>query len=222
MNVNTCYSIINYACNKNQQGNVTPDQFNLIINQAALSFMDYLLGQFQQYQPMRPFSRVQYGQNETTRQRLTPLIYEYILNLDASGFVSYPGDYEQTDAMWKLYGFERIRYVQQDQLWFVYNSVINPYQTNPFHLIKDEGFQFYPASLNQTRLSYVRTPPTIVWGYDLDVGGRPVYNPAKSTDPVFYDTDMLEVLVRALRLVGVNLQAAQVSQYAEEIKQQGQ
>jgi len=34
--------------------------------------------------------------------------------------------------------------------------------------------------------------------------------------------DMLEIIARALRMVGVNLQAQEVSQFAEQVKQGGQ
>lgn len=223
MTVDFLYRIILYAVSKNkQQGYVSPADFNLVINQGSKSFQTYLVGEFQQYMPGRPVPRVGYGQNQRVRQRLTPTIYGFILNVDGTGFSPYPGDYEETDAMWSLYGVNRIRFCSQDKFYSLYNSRIDPYQTNPFYLIEDEGFRLYPNNINQTRLSYIRTVPEIVWAYTLDGNNRPVYDPANSIDPVWSDLDCLEVAVRALRLVGVNLQAADVSAYAETIKNQGQ
>ena len=71
-------------------------------------------------------------------------------------------------------------------------------------------------------MSYVRTPPAIVWGYVLDSNGVPVYNPATSQDPVWSDTDMLQIIVRGLAAVGVNLQLGTLIQYTQEIKNTGQ
>lgn len=223
MTVNDVYKIVLYAASKNlQQGYISPDDFNLVINQAQTSFQDYLLGEFQQYRPFQPVSRVGYSNNETTRQRLQPLIYWYTLNVDTIGFAPYPGDYQQTDAMLSIYGNNRIRFSQQDKLFSLYNSKIDPYQTNPFYLIENKGFRFYPNDINQTRLSYVRTAPKIVWAYTLDVNGVPVYDPVNSVNPVWYDVDILEIIARALRIIGVNLQSNVISQYANEIKTQGQ
>jgi len=222
MDVNEIYELVQYIIAKNQQGYLTPDEFNLTINQAQRSYQSYLLGNFQQYSPGRPVARVELGQNSVVRQRLSPSIYNYILSVDTTGFSSYPGDYLQSDAMWSLYGFKRIKNVQQDSLWSYYGSVIDPIATNPIYLIEDVGFRFYPSSTLAARLSYVRNAPDMVWGSVDDVNGRPVYSPAHSTQPIWDDSSMLEIIVRALSMVGVNLQLSAVLQYSEQIKSQGQ
>lgn len=220
--VNDWYLIIQLALNKNQDGDITPDQFNLLAHQCQLSFCDFLLGQMQQYQPSRPQPRIQYSENRTIRQKLTPLIYGYLLNVDSNGFSPYPSDYQETDAMWSYYGFNNFKFVRQDALRSYYNSKIDPIATNPIYLIKDKGFQFYPANVGHSNLSYVRTPPRIYWAYTLDANGRPVYDPINSEQPVWNQVDALDIIGRMLRLMGVNLQASVVSQYANEIKSGGQ
>lgn len=222
MTVDFCYSLMNFLINKNQDGYLSPEQFNTIINQAQNSYMDYMLGEFQQYQYKQAQPRVGYSQNQNTRQRLTPIIYGYNLNIDVTGFSPYPGNFQQVDAMWSMYGFSRIRYVEQERLYSTVNSSIDPVATNPIYLIEDNGFRFYPITTGQAKLSYVRTPNTIIWGYTLDINGRPVYDPATSSDPEWYDTDMLEIISRALRMVGLNLQSNEISQYANEISKGGQ
>lgn len=222
MTVNEVYLLMQYIVNKNQSGYLSPSQFNLVINQGQRSYEEFLLGQFQGYAPGRPIPRVQYGNNETTRQRLTPLIYGYRLAIDSQGKSPYPGDYIATDAMTSIYNFQRVRFVQQDALYSFYNSKIDPIATNPIFLIKDTGFQFYPTTLGQADLSYVRKAPNMVWGYTTDVNSRPVYSAAHSTQPVWNDDAMFEIIVRALALVGVNLQLGVVIQFAQQIKQGGQ
>ena len=223
MNINEVYELVLYCVAKNlQDGYVSPDDFNRTINQAQKSYSAYLLGVFNTYIPGRPVSKVELGQNSVVRQRLSPTIYGFILNPDTTGFSPYPADYLQTDSMWSLYGFDRIRYVQQDSLWSFYNSVIDPIATNPIYLIEDTGFRFYPQSIGQTRLSYVRNPPEIRWGYTLDVNGMPVYNPLTSIDPVWDDASIWEIVIRALAMIGVNLQLGVVMQYSNEIKNAGQ
>lgn len=224
MNVNEVYEIILYACAKNQsQGYVSSDDFNRTINIAQKSYASYLLGSFQTYIPGRPIARVELGQNSVVRTRLTPIIYGYNLNVDSTGFSPYPGDYLQVDAMWSIYGYNRIRYTDQDRWYSSYNSVIDPpIYGNPIYKIEDLGFRFAPESINRAKMSYVRNPPDMVWGYDEDINGLPVYNPIKSTQPVWDDASILEIIVRALAIIGVNLQLNVVQQYAQTIKTQGQ
>jgi len=221
--VDDVYQIVTYAVGKNlQQGYVSPADFNLIINQAQKSYVSYLLGSFQQYQPGRPTARVEFGQNSVVRQRLSPIIYQTNLAINSSGFSSYPADYLQVDAMWSLYGYQRIREVQQNFLYSTYNSVIDPIADWPIYTIEDVGFRFFPVTLGSAKMSYVQQPPDMIWGYVLNVNGVPVYNAATSVQPVWDDATILEIIVRALRLVGVNLQYNDVSAYANQIQVQGQ
>lgn len=223
MNVNQVYLLINYIINKNQQGNLTPENFNLIINQSQRQFLDFLLGEYQKYQIKRPIAVVEFGQNERIRQSISPLIYGAVLSPNSStGIAPFPSDYEYPDAMWSLYGFYNIKFIQQDRQDSYYHSTIDPVVTNPVYLINHEGFQFYPENIGAARMSYVRTPPTIKWAYIEDLRGRPVYDPLNSIDPVWSEVDMMQIIVRALQMVGINLQQNMVAGYANEIKTNGQ
>lgn len=223
MDINDVYSIMLYAIRKNQNGNLNPASFNLVINQAQWSYTDYLLGQFQKYTPGRPFAAVEFSQNEDIRQRLSPFIPAPVtLTINGSGIAPYPTGYLNSDAM--TYGAyrQRVKFIQQDRLFSHLNSYIDPVATNPFYLIYKDGFQFYPTNLGSAYLSYIKQPDELVWGFTLDPQGRPVYNSGTSVQPQWLDLDMLEIIVRALEIVGVNLQLNVVEQYSQVIKTQGQ
>jgi len=227
MDVNQVYRVMLFAVAKNKQnGYLTPDDFYTSINTAQRSYLDYLLGEYQKYQIRRPISVVEFGQNERIRDSVSPLIYNAVLPINSTtGIATLPSDYEYTDAVWGVYGNYNIRFAQQDRLDSYIHSAIDPVATNPVYLIRHEGFQFFPDrpfGENQAKMSYVRKPPSIVWGYNEDSNGLAVYNPATSQDPVWSDTDMLNIIVRALALVGVNLQFGVVLQYANDIKNNGQ
>lgn len=222
MTIDFAYQIVQYAANKAQSGYITPDQFNTLFQQGQISYASYLLGTLQKYSPGRAMAPVEFGQNKVVRQRLTPIIYVYTLAVDSAGFSPYPGDHMQPDAMWSLPYMGRVRSVQQDALYSVLGSNIDPIASNPIYLIEDDGFRFYPNDIGAARLSYVRIPPAAYWAYTLDVNGIPVYDPALSVDPVWDDVSMLEILARVLALVGINLQSGAISQYASMIKETGQ
>jgi len=222
LTVDTAYRIVQGLLEKNQQGYATPDEFNLYINQAQQSYLDYLLGQYQKYQPGRGIAPVHFSQNQRVRTSLAPLIYGTILNVDGTGRSPYPSDFEQVDAMWSVYGFYRIRFTQQDSLWSRVNSVIDPVSSNPLYLLNKDGFQFYPENISQARLSYVRKTPTIIWAYVTYVSGEPIYDPLNSVDPVWSDTDMYNIIVRVLQSFGVSMQLGVVIDYSQNIKTNGQ
>lgn len=224
MNADQTYKIVLYAVAKNNsQGYVSPDDFNRIMDMAQRSYLDYLLGEYQKYQATRPVAIVEFGQTEKIRQSISPLIYNTVLPVDAvTGLATPPSDFEIVDAMWSQYGFYNIRFINQPRLQSFYRSKIDRIEHNPVYLLREEGIQFYPENISFARMSYVRTPPSIVWGYTLDSNGLPAYNPLTSQDPIWGDTDMLNIVVRALAMIGVNLQFGTVLQYSNEIKNNGQ
>lgn len=224
MDVNQVYQVMLYAVAKNkQQGYMSPDDFYTAINTAQRSYLDYLLGEYQKYMVQRPIAVVQFGQNQRIRESLAPLIYGVILSPNAgTGIAPFPNDYEYVDAMWGSASYYNIRFIQQDRLASYLNSKIDPIESNPVFLIQHEGFHFFPQTIGGARMSYVRTPPSIVWGYVEDGDGIPVYNPSTSQQPIWSEADMLNIIVRALALVGVNLQLGVVMQYSDNIKNGGQ
>ena len=227
MDADTPYRIIDLICNKFQAGNITAQQYMDAINQAQRDFLNFLLGQFISYQYGKPLSRVQFGMNEIVRQRVTPFIAPpSVLTIDANGVAPYPTGLQQVDAMYTS-AMQRIRYVPQHKLYSYLNSQIDPVATNPIFLIESTGFKFYPnttfngTTLGTALISYVDTPPDVIWASLPDGQGRPVYNPGASQGPLFYDVDVMELISRALAMFGVNLQANEVSQYAQMAKTQG-
>lgn len=224
MTVDEVYFLVKYAVSKNiQNGYISPDDFNSTIQQAERSYLDYLLGEYQKYQLQRPIPPVAFAMTERVRTSMSPLIYGTILNPNSTtGIAAYPSDFEQVDAMWGVYGFYNIRFSQQSRLGSFYRSVIDPIQANPVYVMNNEGFQFYPENIGQVRMSYVRTPPYMVWMYTEDANGIPVYNPATSTQPCWSDPDLMNIIVRALSIIGVSLQFPTVIQYSNEIKNIGQ
>lgn len=224
MTVDECYRLMQYTLNKNQQGYLSPQQFSLVINQAQFSYFNYLLGEFQRYQPGRPIAPVEWGQTAQIRERLTPFIQPpSTLSIDSTtGNTPYPDNYEYWDAMY--YGIYKkpVKFIQQDRLASHLNSYIRPIAQNPVFLSIYNGFTVYPTNIGSTQISYIRTPATINWNYTTDIYGRPIYTPAGSVNPQWRREDMLQIIVRALSIVGVNLQAPMINQYAEQIKQTGQ
>ena len=58
--------------------------------------------------------------------------------------------------------------------------------------------------------------------HSLDSNDREIYNPATSQDPVWGETDIFQIIARAVEIMGVSMQVGAVVQYAEQIKNNGQ
>jgi hypothetical protein len=221
LTVDFCKKIIDYVCRKNSNGAPSPSEFNRILTISCHQFTDFLLGQDNAYQPGRPQPRVGLGNSQRVRQSLSVLIDAPATLAISSGRASYPDDHLYTDAMYRSDGYTKIRFVEQDRVQAYVQSVIDPIGENPIFLLERDGYLFYPATLTEAKVSYVKKHPDIVWAHEDDANGRPQYTATGSVHPLFSDTDMMEVIARALRMVGVNLQSAAVAQYASEVKSVG-
>ena len=219
MDVNELYILYLFILGKNkQQGYASPSDFNTNINAAAKQYASYLLGSVGQYTPGRPVAKVELGQNSVVRQNLAPIIYGYNLNVDSTGFSPFPTDYVQTDAMWSIYGYQRIRYADQHKFVSIYNSRIDPIATNPIYILEDAGFRFFPQNTANAKLHYVKDPPNMIWGYDEDINGIPVYNAARSSQPVWDSLALMEIMSRAMSICGIRLQSSAVLAYSKEMQ----
>lgn len=223
------YQLIQYIANKNQSGYISPDDFNLIINQGQLLYLDFLLGPPEQYQPGRAIPKVSISMTSEVREILAAFLDPFsALAVDNTGLALYPAGFQRVDAIiTDSVPPQRVKFVHQDFLYSTLKSTIDPVVTNPIYTIDSAGFRVFPnlaynnVAAPSIKISFVKTPARIVWAF-TSVGGIPVYDPGPSVDPEWYDLDCFEVIARALRMVGVNLQSAAISQYAEEIKNGGQ
>jgi len=69
-----------YICGKNnQQGYLSADDFHVSINAAQKEYLDYLIGEYQQYQAGRPIAVVEMSNKEKVRNSIAPLIYNTLL-----------------------------------------------------------------------------------------------------------------------------------------------
>ena len=219
--VNRIYNLVMSILDKNSgQGYVSTTEFNDTINIAQYGFQNYLKGEIQQYQNGRPISRIDYSQNEKIRQQMSPCVYNAVLST-LSGSAMYPPDFILVDAMLTSDN-KQIRFISQDRLANFLADTIDPISENPGYTIDSQGFTFYPSALSGIKCAYVRKAREIKYATTLDVNGREIYDAVNSIDPIWSELDCFEIVVRALAVLGVPMQLAQVQNYARDIKLNGQ
>jgi hypothetical protein len=224
------FRLVKFIIKKNLNGDVSDDSFNRLINQAQLSYLSHLIGGTETYQQGRPISRVELGNNQHISQKLSPFIdTPELLTIDSNGNAVFPTDMIAVNAMFKVNATSassrdysgRIKWVNQDRLYSYLDDPIDPIAQNPIYLIEKNKFQFYPLSLGNAKISYIKKPVSAVWGYTTDANGRHVYNSATSQNLAWGEIDQVEILARVIRIIGVNLNAASVVNFANEIKAAG-
>jgi len=216
------YDLMLFIHRKNQSKSFAEEECNAYVNAASDSYLVYCLGEFEQYQYGKPAARVQLGNNAVIRDRISPFISPLtpITASAATGIAELPTDYLAFDAMFWGSSMKKVRCVEPDRLDSHINSDIDPIESNPVFIFIKNNFQFFPKTITGVTLSYVQRPIRFSYNFNT-VDDRREYDAGNSKALPWRNTEMMEVIARALAMSGVSLQARDVQQYAQTIKTQG-
>lgn len=210
-NINQIYSLVLYICRKERNVFITPSDFNEVIQAAQLEEYGYY---FQLY-----------AANQTIHDALSPFKVFYQFTTSSSGFATYPSDYQHLIAgVFTVTGstVNPVRFVNSDQLPFALTNQLRPISTSsPIATDQDNGFQIYPQTTQTGFFNYLRLPNAPVLGYTQS--GRTItYDPLTSTQIEFYDVYVNNIISRALKYFGINMDENGIIQYGQLQQQETQ
>lgn len=216
MNINQAIQLVRFILNKDQNGNITGDQFNLLAPIAQTAVLNDRLGNLKKY-PTLPYG---FSASQKAREEIRPLMVLPTTQAVTNGVASYPGDYLYYDTVLTNNNI-LMREATADEIAILNQSTITPPSAQyPYFVMHSNGFNVYPTTLPSIKLSYVRKPLTPVWGYTIS-NNEEVYNAGTSQNFELAETVHLEIVMLILQMAGVNLNMLQVTQYAQVMEAQG-
>lgn len=217
MSIDEAYRTVAYICNKEQNGQISADQFNLLCVQAQLSVINNrLLAKYDE----KGMLVKGFGVNDKIREELRPLLKNPQTISVTTGVASYPVDYLYVDVMMTS-GGRIITEATPDEISILNQSQVKPPSTTyPKYVIHQDGFNVYPTSLTSIKLAYLRKPITPFRNY-TNTNDRDVYNASGSQDFELSILTHLEVVHQLLMGIGVNLAMDKVVAYAAAMKETG-
>jgi hypothetical protein len=91
MNINEAIQLVRFILNKDQNGNITGDNFNLMAPVAQMSVLQDRLGNIKKYQPGSPVPNYGFSVSQKAREELMPLMVKPTTTAVAAGLAAYPG-----------------------------------------------------------------------------------------------------------------------------------
>jgi hypothetical protein len=202
-NVNDIYNIIVYITRKERGAFITPEEAMRIVD---LGQMELLLDAYKSYET-----------TQTYIDALSPFNVRLQFTSDGAGQVTIPSDYQQfLGAVFTVTGstVNPVRFVATDSLPDALTSQLRPVTTsNPRALNTANGFQLFPNRVQTGFYSYIRRPAYPVLAYTL-VNRTLTYDPVNSVQVEFYDIYINDIIARALKYLGINLDEQQVEEFA--------
>tara|TARA_R100000908_G_C3711425_1_gene117912 strand:+ start:54 stop:782 length:729 start_codon:yes stop_codon:yes gene_type:complete len=225
VSIDTVYQRVLTLANKEQRGYITPQEFNLMANQAQMELFE------QYFFDVRQFNRVP-GNSQEYSDPLN-VLYERIGIFEVEQgntwmLANMPvvNDYLQIpEEIYKI-GTVRVTNRQVELL----NSkdydaarispLTSPTLERPIGYISNRGLKIsigdnlpnpVPGGANNLNISYIKKPSKVQWAYVV-VNDKALYNDNVSVDFELHQSEETELVYKILKLAGINLKAQDVTE----------
>lgn len=210
-NISNLYDFYQYIVRKERGVFVTIQQFEQNLDAGQLdSFEEYFKA---------------YGVDETIHDALRPFRVYYQFTSDAAGIVTFPSDYMHlVGTPFSVMGstVNEITFINEDEFVNALNSQLRPVSLiSPIALDTATGFRMWPSQLQIGFFTYLRRPAIPV--FDYTQAGRVItYNAAGSTQLEWLEVYWNNIIAKALKYAGVNMDEQGVTEFADKYNQETQ
>ena len=221
--IDLVYKTVQTILNKDNQGYVSPREFNLLSKQVQDTVYRNYFGDENRDKARQNRGGTSEGYSNLAfnqRQRISQFTEEGLLTYsDTTTRWSLPNDlyYVEKDGI-TLNGLTVIEEVQQTNINYLLNSIARPTQAYPVYVRYADDIRVYPNLVTTppappVNIRYVRTPRNPNWTYTV-VNGVELYNPSASDfqDFELHESEFPNIVIRLVSFFGVNLREAEVVQ----------
>lgn len=218
VNVDTVYQRVLSILNKEQRGYLTPQEFNLLANQAQLDIFE------QYFYDLNQFMRI--PGNDTTYADQVDIIQEKIdafekfrqdVSMTSGGVGALPTNYRMGELSYNNGGtYVEVEKVSQNDLNHYINSpLLEPRVARPIYVqTSATAIQVYPTTITSgVTCNLISAPATIEWAY-TNVNNHPLYNANNSTNFELHPSEEKNLVIKILALAGVLVKDPNVYQVA--------
>ncbi len=213
MTINEVTNILNFWIGKEKGAYYTIEE--------CMELLD--IGQLAYYSDIKP----RYATSQLVKEILSPFKrkYNFTPSNTISGYIVIPSNTDYLDLLDVQIEYQisnrtiyvPVAMVNEDQRSYVLNSQIDPVTiTSPIGEMDVPRFiKLYPTAGYTGTATYFKRPVKPVFGYTLISGRVIVYDPLTSTQLEWRATEVQQVILKALKSIGINLTDNDVQQFAQ-------
>lgn len=220
VNVDTVYQRVLTLANKEQRGYITPQEFNLLANQAQMAILDSYFSDKKGTVRNDPGNNTEYSDSSTTldeKLSVFEVFNEPITVVTGAG--TFPNNYKigtlfyQTPNTNTLTEIELVS--QKDIILFNQTPLAQPSLTRPVYITTSgTAFQIFPDDIDSgITCNYLRIPTRVEWGYVI-TRGEALYNASASTDFELHRSEETLLVIKILELAGIVINKPGIVQIA--------
>jgi len=228
ISIDTVKQYTEYLVRKNNSGYLSPSQFNLIINRSSRTIFVKRTGNPHDYQVGTPIPRIGFQITQKITEDLKIFIVNGELILSPNGRVTYPSDLAYTiPGMFYLTSKQGkpkhvpIENIDKDKEGYRLSSAIMfPTTLRPISVFESTYLQVYPIGISNIRFPYLRYPKDALWAFTTP-NNREKFDATNSIDLEWEDTVVNDIIMQALKSIGISIKDADVMNFAQRESMQG-
>jgi len=217
VNIDTVYQRVLAIANKEQRGYITPQEFNLLANQAQLAIFE------QYFYDTNQFGKI--NGNSTEYSDMLNILGEKISPFEKwkqSGTVSgneitlssaTPNPVYRLGTVFYANGAldVKVELVNKNELVYIESSnLTKPNADRPIYVRKtDNIIKIFPTTLTMASITfnYVAKPSEVKWGYEMInmTSNEALYNASKSTHFELTPSEESNLVIKILELAGITI-----------------
>lgn len=216
VSVDTVYQTVLAILNKENRGYMTPQEFNLLANQAQSEIFEQYFYDLNQYNRRGEINNEFANIVQNIKEKID------LFKIQEFDLIYFNRSYELPANLYRLgsvqYGYTEIEQVNSKEFLYVLNSPLTaPSESFPVYIRVDNTIQVYPASIVQeVTCNYIKTPTTVNWTYKT-VNGTALYNPSSTdhNDFELHPSEEVTLVNKILTLAGVIIKQPDITQIGE-------
>lgn len=225
--IDTVYQTLLTIINKENQGYVSPTEFNLLANNVQ---QEIFRGYFEdnnrdKNKENRGLTNLGYANLDLNeRQRIQQFASVATLPV-VSGVCTLPSNLyfiEQdgiTTSVGQTYENKVVDEVERNSIGYLNQTAAAPTQLYPVYERYGSTIKVYPTTVTSVDVRYLRTPSFPNWTYQM-VANQPMYNSADVSHQDFelHESEFANIVLKLLSYFSINLRENEVVQIAETLK----
>ena len=231
VNINTVYQRVLAIANKEQRGYITPQEFNILANQAQMDLFEQYFYDKNQFGRARGNENVYADPVEIINKKISAFeVFDHTLATYTGGSTNawvFPTDlyrvinFRNNNKVASKISLKEIHIINT-------HPTLRPTANRPVYIETPAGFRVYIDSTgttqevnagSNTKIDYIKTPTNVSWGYNV-ILGKAIYNANTSTNFEMHESEEVNLINRILVLAGISIKNVPLYQAAsaEEVK----
>ena len=201
--VDTVYQRVLALANKEQRGYITPQEFNLLANQAQMEiFEQYFYDQKSEDRNLKnstEFSNV----DEMLDEKLS--IFKNTQSLSVSGSIgTLPAYMYRLGSLFYASSLIEVEQVTEEELMYLQQSPLAKPSIYCPAFVRSGGntVTLYPETQTIINCNYIKIPEKVNWGYSV-INDQALYNAGTSANFQLHRSDETELVYKILSLAGI-------------------